>query len=116
MGKVQGAMGADVTMPDERARAQAEARDLLRDLCDAGRMPDLQSSVWLRAEGALRHLASPGEVHDILTMAQRVYQAEQQRGEYRKAAANTTFRVLMKGLPVLVVFTLAGAVMGRLSG
>ena len=102
-----------MTTPDERARAQGEARAVLREICAAEYALGVDSALKLRAEGALRHLASPSEIRDVLTMAIRLHCVEQEKEWLRKAEVASTLRVFLRGAPALVAFFLLGVWVGR---
>lgn len=102
-----------MTTPEERQRAQAETRELLRELCDAKLMPDVPARLRHRAEGLLCHLASPGEIRDIVEMVLRLLQAERERDEYRAAAMVVTRRLLARVALALAVALTAGILVGE---
>lgn len=102
-----------MTTPEERQRAQAETRELLRELCDSKLTPGVPARLRHRAEGLLRHVASPGEIREMLDMALRLLQTEQERDKYRAAALVVTRRLLARVAVALAVALTAGILVGE---
>jgi hypothetical protein len=99
-----------MTTLDERQRVQGEARDLLRELCDPKLTPGVSDKLRHRAEGLLRHLASPGEIRDVVEVVTRMLQAERERDEYR-AAAMVVKRRLIAGVSLVFAVALAAGIL-----
>ena len=103
-----------MTTPDERHDAQKGTVIFLRQLCDPERTPGVSDELRYRAEGLLRHLASPSEVRDMLEMALRLYHAEQERDQYRTTVVGATRRLLFRVAIVQAVALSLGILIGRL--
>ncbi len=103
-----------MTTPEERQNAQRETAVFLRQLCDPQRTPAVPDALRYRAEGLLRHLASPSEIRDMLEMALRLYHAEQERDQYRTTVVGVTRRLLFRVAIVQAVTLSLGILLGRL--
>lgn len=102
-----------MTTPEGRQRAQAETRELLRELCDPKLTPGVPERLRNRAEGLLRHVASAGEIRDVVEMVLRLLQAERERDGYRVAALRVTRRLLARAAVALAVALTAGILVGE---
>jgi hypothetical protein len=96
-----------MTTPEERQRAQAETRRLLRELRDTSLTPGVPDRLRHRAEGLLRHLATPSEIGDVLEMTLRLVDAERERDQRRAidaaATRQTIFRISLALAAAFVV-------------
>jgi hypothetical protein len=101
-----------MTTPEERQRAQAETRGLLRELCDPRLTPGVSDRLRHRAEGLLRHLASPAEIRDTLEMALRLHSAEGECDRYGAAARGASRRRFTYIAVSLAVALVAGVLIG----
>lgn len=101
-----------MTTPEERQRAQAETRGLLRELCDPRLTPDVSDRLRHRAEGLLRHLAAAAEIRDMLEMALRLHSAEGDCERYRAAAKGASRRRFACIAVSLAVALVAGILIG----
>lgn len=99
-----------MTTPEERQRAQADTRSLLRELCDPQATPGVPERLRHRAEGLLRHVASPGEIREMVEVVLRLLQAERERDRYRMAAMVVTGR-LVAGVSLTFVAALAAGIL-----
>jgi len=51
-----------MTMPDERTRSIVQTRELLEEMADARRMPDLPAALRIEAKRLLRHFPDQGVI------------------------------------------------------
>lgn len=102
-----------MTTPEERRRVQAETRSLLRELCEPNLTPGLPDRLRHRAQGLLRHLASPSEIQDMTEVVLRLLQAERERDQYRMAAMVVTRRLVAGVSLVFAVALAAGVLIGE---
>ena len=105
----------DMTTPDERKRAQERTWRLLRDLANEETVPGVPRAYRREAAMVLRHLATPGEVHDMLETSLRLFHAEHEREVYRASAARVTGRWLVRWAVVLPIVLLLGLWLGRMT-
>ena len=68
----------NMTLPDERYRAIQQAKQLLRDLCDAAKTPRMTKTIRDQARSALRHY--PGD-HDLQQLERAAPHVVQERME-----------------------------------
>ena len=101
-----------MTTPEERQRAQAETRGLLRELCDPRLTPGVSDGLRHRAEGLQRHLAAAAEIRDMLEMALRLHSAEGECERYRAAAKGTSRRRFACIAGLLAVAFAVGVLIG----
>lgn len=102
-----------MTTLEERQRAQAETRRLLRELRDASLTPGVPERLRHRAEGLLRHLASPSEIGDVLEMALRLVDAERERDQRRVSDAALIRRMLLRMSLALAAALVVGILVGE---
>ena len=101
-----------MTTPSERKNAQLETKQFLEALRDPELSPDVPEKLRQRAETLLRHLASPGEIEDVLEISLRLFYAERERDELRASATEVTWRVLLRGTILLGAVLLLGIWVG----
>ncbi len=102
-----------MTLPEERSRAQLETRQFLYDLSNETVTPGVPEAVRRHAYRLLRHLASPGELEDILVMALQLSNSERERDACKAKDRAALRHQVLKGLVVLSVGLLVGVLIGR---
>jgi hypothetical protein len=92
---------------------QAETRSLLRELCEPNLTPGVSDRLRHRAQGLLRHLATPSEIQDMTEVVLRLLQAERERDQYQAAAMVVTRRVVAGVSLVFAAALAAGVLIGE---
>lgn len=63
-----------MTLPDERYRSIAQARQLLTELCSPKLTPGVSAAIRVRAQGALRHFPSNYDMQRTAETSPEVFQ------------------------------------------